>query len=166
MPFLAFRRGSRALRLSYSDDQPRADLVWETDAMSNDLFSGVVLDGHVYGFDIHDPQTDSGGRTKGDFKCLDLRTGEERWSTSAIGAASVLTDGRHLLLFDERGNLVVAEATPDGYRELGRARIELEDVCWTVPSVHNQRLLVRGWDSCGLMLILRKSLWVIQVHRN
>jgi outer membrane protein assembly factor BamB len=140
----AFRRGAIVLRLGYDNHQPHAEQVWADEVISNDIFSSVVSEGYVYGFDIHDPQSHSRGRTKGVFKCVELATGVEQWSTGAVGHAMVLCDGRYLVLFNETGWLIIARATPDGYHELARAQILSGEVSWTMPAIAGNRMLVRN----------------------
>ncbi len=51
-------------------------------------------------------------------------------------------DGK-LIVLGEKGKLVIAEATPDGYKELASAQI-LEGKCWTVPVLANGRIYARN----------------------
>jgi outer membrane protein assembly factor BamB len=48
-----------------------------------------------------------------------------------------------LIVLGEKGKLVIAEATPDGYKELASAQI-LEGKCWTVPVLANGRIYARN----------------------
>ncbi len=139
-----FCHGARVLRLGYVDDRPVSEVVWAGDVMSNDVLSCVVVDGFVYGFDIHDGQSNINGGTDGEFKCVELATGNERWCTRETGAASVLARGTELILFSEDGVLIIAEATPWAYRELARAPVLPGELCWTQPAFSRDRLLVRS----------------------
>jgi outer membrane protein assembly factor BamB len=149
----AFRRGAMVLQLSYDGDTARAEPRWSSGVISNDIFSSVVVNGHVYGFNIHDPQSDSRGTTKGELVCLELATGSARWSTPVVGHAAVLASDEHLLLVNENGELVVAAADPYRYRELARATILPGELSWTIPSISNQRLLLRSQQQAACVYL-------------
>ena len=56
----------------------------------------------------------------------------------------MLADGK-LIILSERGRLVIAEASPDGFKELASAQI-LTGKCWTVPVLANGRIYARNAD--------------------
>lgn len=151
--FVAFalREGAVVLRPGYREGAAFVEPVWSDPVLSNDVSSSVAVEGFVYGFDIHDAQSDHRGGTKGEFKCVELSTGRERWSTGAVGNASVLTDGKHLLLLEEDGSLVLAEATPEEYRELARASVFEGVTTWGTPAIHGDRILVRAQEQAACL---------------
>jgi len=53
-------------------------------------------------------------------------------------------DGK-LIVISERGELVVAEASPAAYRELARAKV-LEKTCWTMPVLSGGRIYCRNHE--------------------
>ncbi len=140
----AFRVGARALRLSGETTGVQTQHVWQTKTMSMDIFSGVVSDSFVYGFDVKDMQSRDYGGTHGTFRCIELATGSERWATDKTGHAGVLVCGDKLILMNDGGVLIVAELTPEKYRELARTPILPGSVCWTTPALYDGYLLVRG----------------------
>ena len=150
-PFLLcsspFRRGSRLYRLSMAAGRPRAELVWQDKVLSNDVFSSVLKDGHVYGFDVLSQQAEYHGRTRGSLQCLELMTGKVMWTNEAITHCSVSLVGKHLLLLDDAGRLAVAEPNPAGYRELASMNLPARGKYWTAPVVVGNRLLVRSRDT-------------------
>ena len=96
-------------------------------------------------------------RSGGTFVCLEAETGRERWQTNAITGlrrgASVhfIPNGSSLFLYTDRGDLIRAELTPSGYRELDRAHLIdptsplFEDkFAWSAPSMANLNLFVRN----------------------
>lgn len=141
---LAFRRGSIVLRPEYVDGAPRVVEVRRGDPPSNDVASSVVVDGHVYGFDIHDAQSDDRGATKGEFKCVELATGRERWSTVLPGHATVVANETHLVLFNETGTLILARADPARYEEFARRDVFEGHVSWTPPAVYGELVVLRS----------------------
>ena len=56
----------------------------------------------------------------------------------------MIADGK-LLMLSEKGELVLAEATPDGFTELARSAF-LEGRCWTVPVLLDKRIYGRNAD--------------------
>jgi hypothetical protein len=135
-----FRQGARCLRL---DAGGTASVAWENKEMSNDVFSCIVFDGHVYGFDLEEQQAGNPSPA-GRFKCMKLASGEVCWSTDRTEDAMVIGADGKLILFTGRGELILASATPAKYEELCRTRIFADDDCWAQPILHRGRLFVRG----------------------
>jgi outer membrane protein assembly factor BamB len=54
----------------------------------------------------------------------------------------MLADGK-LIVLGEAGKLVIADASPEGYKELASAEI-LRGKCWTVPVLANGRIYARN----------------------
>jgi len=53
-----------------------------------------------------------------------------------------LADGK-LIILSEAGKLVIAEASPDKYKEISSAQV-LSGKCWTVPVLANGRIYARN----------------------
>ena len=143
---VAFYCGARTLKLKYEDGQAACEEVWDTRDLSNDILSSIIVDGFIYGFDIQESQANMIEPTDGEFKCFRLETGDEMWKTKATGHASVLACDDRLVIFNEEGTLIIAEATPEEYRELGRAPILPGETCWTQPAIADGYLVVRGGE--------------------
>jgi outer membrane protein assembly factor BamB len=54
----------------------------------------------------------------------------------------MIADGK-LVILDEKGTLVIAEAAPAGYHELARANV-LSGRCWVMPVLGNGRIYARS----------------------
>ena len=65
------------------------------------------------------------------------------WSEERYGAGSVTLAGKHLVIMRESGELVLASASPDGYRPLASAGI-LRGVVRAYPALAEGRLYVRN----------------------
>lgn len=110
-------------------------LRWNTTALGNHLNTSVLHDGHYYGFD---------GRVNkdsGHLGCLDAATGKELWSAPLRG--SLIRAGNRLIILTLTGELVIAAAEPQAYRELARAQV-LGGTCWTAPTLSDGRVYVRN----------------------
>ncbi len=139
-----FREGTYVLKLDYLAGAPRMVEVWHSDILCNDIFSSVIANGYIFGFDIVNYQAIPEGKSDGQFKCIELTTGKEMWSVSNTGHAMVMTDRTNLIIFNESGDLILADATPDEYRERARTRVFDNIQCWVSPAWHDGRLLIRA----------------------
>lgn len=131
--------GGSLLQVTAADGEPSATTLWRSRDIKTHFHSAIYHEGHLYGFD------------DGTLKCLEANGGETRWaergrgrdSGPALGKGSVLLADGKLLLFGERGTLVLAEATPVAYRELGRRQV-FEGKSWALPALANGFLYLRG----------------------
>ena len=151
-----FRVGTKTFRLSVSDG--RVDVIpgWAGRQLSNDVCSSVLVDGSVYGFDLHQAQASARRPGRGVFKCLDFDTGMTRWESDRVGQATPLVADGKLILWSETGELVMARATPDRYDELGRMQVlGGGPMCWAVPALADRRLYVRDHDRAACVYLGR-----------
>jgi outer membrane protein assembly factor BamB len=145
-----FHAGARTYRLESSGAAPakggqiEAVETWHNEKMSNDTASSVLVDGCVYGFDLRDPQARPHRPSRGEFRCLDLRTGQIRWSSAEPGHATVIAADGKLLMLNDQGQILLTRANPDRYEELGRAQIFSGEICWTAPALARGRLYLRS----------------------
>jgi outer membrane protein assembly factor BamB len=80
----------------------------------------------------------------GQLVCIDPDTGEARWRERA-GDGTLAAAGTTLFLITRAGDLIIADASPDGYRELSRTRaFSSGGSTVTGPSIANGRLYVRS----------------------
>jgi outer membrane protein assembly factor BamB len=121
----------------------RARTAWENRNMRTHFNACVLVGQTLYGND------------DGRLRALDLATGNERWSArGTMGKGGLLVADGKLWTITEGGELVVAQATPDRYAELGRAKV-LDGTCWTQPALANGLLYVRSREGNLACLDLR-----------
>jgi outer membrane protein assembly factor BamB len=113
-----------------------AQEVWFSKDMRNHHSSSVLIGEHLYGF------------SSAILTAIKFDTGEIAWRDRSVGKGSlVYADGR-LYCFSERGVIGLVEATPTGYVERGRFRIEPGELeTWTHPVVAGGRLYLRDQDT-------------------
>jgi outer membrane protein assembly factor BamB len=113
-----------------------AQEVWFTKEMRNHHSSSVLVGDHLYGF------------SSAILTAMKFDTGEIAWKDRSVGKGSlVYADGR-LYCFSENGVMGLVEATPAGYLEKGRFRIEQGSLpTWTHPVVAGGRLYLRDQDT-------------------
>lgn len=105
--------GAGVLRLNGSTLTP----LWKSDeALNSHYATAMYRDGILYGFHGRQEEGQS-------FRAVELRTGKVRWSEERFLAGSVMLVGNRLLILREKGELVLADATPEGFRPLTRAQI-------------------------------------------
>ncbi|MCP4663698.1 MAG: PQQ-binding-like beta-propeller repeat protein [bacterium] len=109
-----------------------AETVWQSRALRGSLSTPVPHGRYLYGY---------AGRSI--LTCVDAGSGETVWKSRQPGGGTlVLVDG-HLVILAPSGEVVVAEATPEGYRE--KARVEaLDRGYYTRPSFAGGRIFVRN----------------------
>jgi outer membrane protein assembly factor BamB len=105
--------------------------IWRNRNMRNHFNSSVLWQGYVYGFD------------EKTLRCLDFKTGQTKWSQARLGKGSLMIADGKLIILSERGKLVIAEASPEGFKELASSQI-LKGKCWTVPVLANGRIYARN----------------------
>ena len=103
----------------------------------NHWSTSVYHDGHLYGlFGFKQWE-------RVPLKCVELATGEEKWSRDGFGqGGTILVDGS-LVTLAENGELVVVEATPKSYNETARAKV-VTGKCWNNVAVANGRIYARS----------------------
>lgn len=128
--------GSKALKLDAKGDNP--ELVWESKALSLLMSTPLVRDGKVYAID----------RFAG-LKCLELTTGKVLWEGERVTErgnnphASLIGSGSRVLLFNDRGELILGELQPEGFKKLGTASI-LPGKPWAHHAYSAGRVYVRS----------------------
>jgi outer membrane protein assembly factor BamB len=76
---------------------------------------------------------------------LNVRTGKVAWRERAFPKANVVyADGR-LIILDERGNLALTTATPDGLAVHSKVKL-FDSRSWTVPTIAGRTLYVRDQE--------------------
>jgi outer membrane protein assembly factor BamB len=97
----------------------------------------VQYEDHLYGFD-------SG---RGDLKCIDMKTGTEKWDTSEVRRGSLVLAERHLIALSDDGTLSLVEATPTEFRLRGQMKNVLSGSdCYALPALAAGRLYVRDHE--------------------
>jgi outer membrane protein assembly factor BamB len=145
-----------ALLLKLDQQKPGATVVWQrhgqnekqTDALHS-IISTPFIDGNeIYGADSY-----------GEFRCLDLKTGDRLWETfeptsgqsARWGTAFIVRQADRYVLFSEQGDLILAQLSRQGYRELSRAHVieptgpaQRREVVWSHPAFANRCVYVRN----------------------
>ena len=98
------------------------------------------MDGYLYGY------SGESGRPKGDFLCIEIESGEIKWSTIELGQGTTIFAGGYLITLDLKGNLSLVKPNPNELEKVGEVKSAIPNVrhlAWTVPVVANGKLYLR-----------------------
>jgi outer membrane protein assembly factor BamB len=141
----SYGMGSVVLRASLSDGAWTTTRLWWTNNPASHWMTPVAHDGFLYGqFGI---QTYDSANAQ--LKCIDLRTGVQKWSINGFGRGGTLLVDGHVLTLTERGHLVLAKPDTNSYVEVSRF-VAIPNYngstnkCWNIPAVCDGRVIVRS----------------------
>lgn len=131
--------------------QGKSDSEIKTDGLHS-LISTPVIDGdYIYGVCGY-----------GQFRCLRARTGERIWESPDVtnekarwSTAILVRNGDRYFINNDRGDLIIASLSPEGYKEISRTKLikptakpgnrrELEFVNWSQPAYANRHIFARN----------------------
>jgi outer membrane protein assembly factor BamB len=151
----AFYNGPMMLDLS----RPEAVMLWKGKSNSetspdglHSLISTPVFDGdYIYGVCGY-----------GQLRCLRAKTGEQVWETQAVtvekarwATAFIVRNGDRYFINNDRGDLIIAKLSPEGYQEISRTalikptsnpgnRRQLAAVNWSQPAYADKHIFARN----------------------
>jgi outer membrane protein assembly factor BamB len=125
--------GAAVLRV---DGSSLTELWASDDVLSNHYSTSVFRDGYLFGFHGRQEYGPS-------FRSVEFRTGKVRWSEDRFKAGSVILAGDRLLIVREIGELILAPASPEGFRPIARAQV-LPATVRAFPALADGRLYVRN----------------------
>lgn len=105
--------------------------LWRSRYFANSLALPVYRDGTLYGF------------TGSVLVAVDAATGDLLWRSREIAANNLSLVGDDLVALDNDGSVVVAAASPEGYREQARVAV-FERGAYSSPAITEGRILVRN----------------------
>jgi outer membrane protein assembly factor BamB len=132
--------GGAACRVSKTGAGFEANEIWRVkgDQPLGSLWSTPVQkDGYLYGMISFKKFA------RGPLKCVDLKTGAVKWEQAGFGAGQVLLAGDYLVALSDAGDVAIAEASPDRYKERARFKA-ISGKCWNSPGLSQGRLYVRS----------------------
>jgi outer membrane protein assembly factor BamB len=132
----SYRAGLIGVKVSAISDGLKAEQRWVNQKAAMNFSSPVAVGRHLYGL----------GPAK-NLICVELETGKIVWSKegyfggSSDAYASFLVIGTHILISTDAGQLVLIEANPQRFEELGHAQVCGKN--WCSPAYSNGRLYIR-----------------------
>lgn len=129
----AYGTGCGLLELSASGDAVASKEVYFSRDMMNHHGGVVLLGDHLYGF------------SNAILTCMEFSTGKVVWRDRSTGKGCLTAANGQLYLLGENGTAALADATPEGYREHGRFRIDDQGFpAWAYPVVCGGKLYLRN----------------------
>lgn len=111
-------------------------VVWENKTFRNHIASSVLWHGFLYG-------VDDLSSTKYELKCVSWITGEAQWSEPGFGKGTLIIANGKIIGLSDKGELIVAEASPAGFKPISSAQV-LGGKCWTTPVLANGQIYCRN----------------------
>jgi outer membrane protein assembly factor BamB len=113
-----------------------AQEVYFTREMKNHHSSSILVGDYLYGF------------SSGILTAMKFDTGAVAWRDRSVGKGSLVYADGNLYAFSENGVVGLIEATPTGYLEKGRFRIQQDSLpTWTHPVIAGGRLYIRDQNT-------------------
>lgn len=131
-----YKMGGEAIQVTQSG----YTVLWKNNLMEAQHTDPILIDGYLYGY------SGESSRNNGQFKCIELTSGMEMWSTGELGQGTITFVDGHLICLDIKGNVFLVKPDPSAFVEIGRIKSAIEDVknpAWTVPVVANGKLHLR-----------------------
>lgn len=144
--------GHKAVLLTLDPDRPGAEIVWRGDSRTAVYCanSTPIIDGNVI----------YGVCRQGELRGVELSTGRRLWETCAATTGSrpayyatafIVKHEDRYFLFNDKGDLILARLSPEGYKEISRFNV-LEptdeglgrEVVWSHPAFANQSVYARN----------------------
>ena len=120
------------VRIARRDNRLIAEEVWRSPRVRVMMSPAVYVNGSLYAF--------SGAQ----LACIDPDTGETRWRERTDNG-TLAAAGTTLFLLTRAGDLIIADASPEGYRERSRTRaFSSGGSTVTGPSIADGRLYIRS----------------------
>lgn len=122
--FSGYGRGGGMLELS--TDGSSVSQKWFSDRFDSRMGGAVYDDGYIY---------TSGDKNKY-WYCIDWETGEEKYAEKALTIGVVIFADGMLYCYGQRGELVLAKASPAGFEKKGQVKVELgSEQHWAHPMI-------------------------------
>jgi outer membrane protein assembly factor BamB len=102
--------------LDIGESEPK--VLWTNKNMWSEISSPVMISDYIY--------SPHGGPEEyvGSLQCLDVKMGKIMWEENLERKPISLTAANgHLIILDEKGNLYIAQADPESYKEISRSNI-------------------------------------------
>jgi outer membrane protein assembly factor BamB len=145
-----------SLMLKLRQDELQVEKIWRkhgaderhTNSLHAMISTPYLEGGYVYGVDSY-----------GELRCLDAGTGDRVWEDlTAVPKARwanihFVRNGERMWMFNERGELIIGKLSPEGFREISRAKLieptteqlgQRGGVCWAHPAFADKHVFARN----------------------
>ncbi len=119
------------LEVTSNSDSYEVKELWSNNSIRSSYVHPVYHDGYLYGM---------AGRI---FSCVDAATGETQWRSREPGDGFPTLVGDHLVIITKPGSLHIADASPEGYREVAQMDL-FEEQSWSAVAYAEGKLFARS----------------------
>ena len=140
--------GGQAIRVT----KDNYEVLWSNPDFEAQHTDPILIDGYIYGY------TGNSSRNRGEFKCLELATGNEMWSTKEIGNGTTIFVDGYLLCMDYKTNLYLVEPNKNEFKlhsKFEKAIANVRYLAWTPPVIANGKLYLRYLQNLSCFDILQ-----------
>jgi len=133
--FSGLEQGIMAVRLAKKGSDWTTEKIWESSTLSMYMSSPVLVGDLLFGLSH---------RNKGQFFCVDARSGATLWTSEPRQAenAALIAAGDLLLLLTDAGELIVARVSGKGFEPVKRYTVATSPT-WAHPAVMGNRVLIK-----------------------
>lgn len=140
--FSGIDKGAFAVRVSKKDGKWEPQNVWQNEKASMYLSSPVLIGDFLYGMTHY---------RKGQYFCLDARTGITQWTS--VGAegenAAIINGGSVLFFLSNNADLTVVKATEKKYEVL-KEYVVAKSPTWAQPAIVGDEIVIKDLNSLTL----------------
>jgi outer membrane protein assembly factor BamB len=130
--------GQGTVALQLSADGSSVAKKWFNADLDNRMGGIVYIDGYLYG---------SGDKSRG-WRCIEAKTGKEMWQSREPGNGVVIAADGMLYLYSERGELVLADISPNAFNMRSQAKVTHGTAQhWAHPVIEKGILYLRHGDA-------------------
>ena len=133
-----YNAGALLIRIKQDGAKLVPEQVWrKQNQLMNHWSTPVVKDGFLYGL--------FGAAAYGSapLKCIELATGEEKWSKPNFGMGGVILVDGHLVALCDSGELCIVKAQPEVYKQEGLFQA-IDGKCWSTPAFSDGKIFLRS----------------------
>ena len=129
--------GVGAALFQVNQTKEASEIWFKPNQLMNHWSTPIIHEGHLYGI----YEFKKYGRAP--LQCVELKTGDIKWSHPGFGPGNVILVGDKLLVLSDAGEIAMVQAKPDEYEELGRSQA-ITGKCWSTPAFSDGKLYIRS----------------------
>ncbi len=143
--FSGIDKGTMAVKVVKRDGKWATEQVWQNPQVSMYMNSPVINGDYLYGLSH---------KRKGQFFCLDARTGETLWTSEGREGenAAMLSAGETLFLLTNDAELIVAKNNAKRFEPLKKYTVA-ESPTWAHPAIIGNRILIKDASTLALLSV-------------
>ena len=144
-----YRAGSAMFKVEKKSGSYVVNEIFKNDEFGTHVHPAILVDGYLYGHC-------STNETRDGLMCLSL-AGKVMWKTGRNPlfdkGGFILVDGLFISVDGHRGWLYLIEPSPEGFKELSKAKLLDTQTCWAPLASSDDKLLIRDQKQMKCVLV-------------